>query len=264
MKQYLDLITDVMTTGIETGDRTGVGCRAAIGKHFHWDMQNGFPLLTTKRVSFHNILHELLWFISGDTNVKYLHDHGVTIWDEWADANGELGPIYGKQWRSWETSSGKIIDQLNLAVKEVAKKSNSRRIVISAWNPGELDRMALYPCHALFQFHVLGDKVHLTLYQRSGDLFLGVPYNIASYGLLLEMVASVCGMQAGGLHITFGNLHIYKNHYEQIATQSGREPKKLPTLEINKDVTNIFTFEEKDFTLLNYESWPAIKAPVAV
>lgn len=264
MQNYLALLEDVLTTGVDIPDRTGVGCRAAVGKQIQLDLANGFPLLTTKKVSFKNILHELLWMVSGDTNTDYLHEHGVTIWDEWANAKGDLGPIYGKQWRSWPTTDGRIVDQLSQAVKDLINNQHSRRIVINSWNVSELQDMALPPCHLLYQFHVLGEKVHITVYQRSADLFLGLPYNIASYATLLMMVASVCGYTPGTVTIFIGNAHIYSNHFDQVVKQKFRKPYPLPTLQLNPDIKNIFAFIEEDFTLSNYMHWPAIPADVAV
>ena len=242
MKQYLDLLRHVREHGVLKHDRTGVGTKSVFGYQMRFDLSEGFPLLTTKKVHLRSIIYELLWFISGDTNIKYLHDHGVSIWDEWADENGDLGPVYGHQWRAWPAPDGKTIDQLS----------------------AEVDRMALPPCHTLFQFYVADGRLSCQLYQRSADLFLGVPFNIASYALLTMMIAQVCGYKAGDFVHTFGDAHIYLNHFEQVDLQLSREPRPLPVMKINPDVKDIFSFKYEDFTLEGYDPWPAIKAPVAV
>jgi thymidylate synthase len=229
-----------------------------------FNLSDGFPLLTTKKMHLKSIIYELLWFIAGDTNIRYLQDHGVTIWDEWADENGDLGPVYGHQWRSWPAPDGRSIDQLKQVLETLRTNPSSRRMVISAWNPGELDKMALPPCHCLFQFYVADGKLSCQLYQRSADTFLGVPFNIASYALLTMMMAQVCGLQPGEFIHTFGDAHIYRNHFEQVALQLSREPRPLPTMHLNPDVKSLFDFKYEDFTLEGYDPWPAIKAPVAV
>ena len=229
-----------------------------------FDLSNGFPLLTTKKVHLKSIIYELLWFIAGDTNVKYLQEHGVTIWDEWADENGELGPVYGHQWRSWPTPDGRAIDQLSQVIDQIKNHPDSRRMLVTAWNPGEVDRMALPPCHCLFQFYVAEGKLSCQLYQRSADTFLGVPFNIASYALLTMMIAQVCGLQPGEFIHTTGDTHIYRNHFNQVELQLSRKPRPLPKMKINPDVKSIFDFKYEDFTLEGYDPWPAIKAPVAV
>ena len=229
-----------------------------------FDLSEGFPLLTTKKVHLKSIIYELLWFIAGDTNVKYLQDHGVTIWDEWADADGNLGPVYGHQWRSWPTPDGRAIDQLSMVIDTIKRNPDSRRMLVTAWNPAEVDQMALPPCHCLFQFYVADGKLSCQLYQRSADVFLGVPFNIASYALLTMMIAQVCGLQPGEFVHTTGDTHIYRNHFEQVATQLSREPRPLPRMRLNPDVKSLFDFKYEDFTLEGYDPWPAIKAPVAV
>lgn len=264
MKQYLDLLRHIMEDGTVRHDRTGVGTKSVFGHQMRFNLQDGFPLLTTKKVHLKSIIYELLWFISGDTNIKYLKDHGVSIWDEWADAQGNLGPVYGHQWRSWPTPDGRCIDQLSEAVRMIRTKPDSRRIMVTAWNPGEVDEMALPPCHCLFQFYVADGRLSCQLYQRSADCFLGVPFNIASYALLTMMMAQVCGLQAGEFVHTTGDTHIYLNHFEQVKLQLGREPRELPKMRINPLVKDIFDFKYEDFTLENYDPWPAIKAPVAV
>ena len=264
MKQYLDLLNYIRQNGVMKEDRTGTGTQSVFGYQMRFDLSKGFPLLTTKKVHLKSIIYELLWFIAGDTNVKYLQDHGVTIWDEWADANGELGPIYGHQWRSWPTPDGRAIDQLSQVIDQIKNHPDSRRILVTAWNPGEVDRMALPPCHCLFQFYVAEGKLSCQLYQRSADTFLGVPFNIASYALLTMMIAQVCGLKPGEFIHTTGDTHIYRNHFDQVALQLSREPRPLPTMKINPDVKSIFDFQYEDFTLEGYDPWPAIKAPVAV
>ncbi|MBP5211106.1 MAG: thymidylate synthase [Bacteroidales bacterium] len=264
MRQYLDLLQYICDNGTFKSDRTGTGTKSVFGYQMRFNLNDGFPLLTTKKVHLRSIIYELLWFISGDTNIKYLKDNGVSIWDEWADENGDLGPVYGHQWRSWPTPDGGHIDQLKNVVESLKKNPDSRRHIISAWNVAEVDKMALPPCHSLFQFYVADNKLSCQLYQRSADVFLGVPFNIASYALLTMMIAQVCGYQLGDFVHTFGDVHIYSNHFEQVATQLSREPRPLPTMHINPEVKDIFSFKYEDFTLEGYDPWPAIKAPVAV
>lgn len=264
MKQYLDLLRHIMEHGTVKSDRTGVGTKSVFGYQMRFNLAEGFPLLTTKKVHLRSIIHELLWFIAGDTNIKYLNDNKVTIWDEWADENGDLGPVYGHQWRSWATPQGGKIDQLANVVEQLKKNPNSRRHIVSAWNPGEVDNMALPPCHAMFQFYVADNKLSCQLYQRSADVFLGVPFNIASYALLTQMIAQVCGYELGEFVHTLGDTHIYLNHFEQVETQLSREPRELPKMEINPDVKSIFDFKYEDFNLINYDPHPVIKAPIAV
>lgn len=264
MKQYLDLLRHIMEHGTVKSDRTGVGTKSVFGYQMRFNLAEGFPLLTTKKVHLRSIIHELLWFIAGDTNIKYLHDNKVTIWDEWADENGDLGPVYGHQWRSWATPQGGKIDQLANVVEQLKKNPNSRRHIVSAWNPGEVDNMALPPCHAMFQFYVADNKLSCQLYQRSADVFLGVPFNIASYALLTQMIAQVCGYELGEFVHTLGDTHIYLNHFEQVETQLSREPRELPKMEINPDVKSISDFKYEDFNLINYDPHPVIKAPIAV
>ena len=264
MKQYLDILKDVMFTGVDKSDRTGTGTRSVFGRQMRFNLQEGFPLLTTKKVFLKGVIHELLWFVAGDTNIKYLTDNGVHIWDEWADENGDLGPVYGHQWRSWPDGRGGIIDQLANVVDQIRKNPDSRRLIVSAWNPAEVDDMALPPCHTLFQFYVANGRLSCQLYQRSADLFLGVPFNIASYALLTMMVAQATGLQPGDFVHTLGDAHIYSNHFQQVTEQLQREPRKLPTMDINPEVKDVFAFRYEDFTLKGYDPWPAIKAPVAV
>jgi thymidylate synthase len=264
MKQYLDLLKHIRTNGVMKEDRTGTGTQSVFGYQMRFDLSEGFPLLTTKKVHLKSIIYELLWFIAGDTNVKYLQDHGVTIWDEWADADGNLGPVYGHQWRSWPAPDGRTIDQLSQVIDTIRRNPDSRRMLVTAWNPGEVDQMALPPCHCLFQFYVADGKLSCQLYQRSADVFLGVPFNIASYALLTMMIAQVCGLKPGEFVHTTGDTHIYRNHFEQVATQLSREPRPLPRMLLNPDVKSIFDFKYEDFTLEGYDPWPAIKAPVAV
>ena len=264
MQQYLDLLRHIREHGVMKEDRTGTGTQSVFGYQMRFNLSDGFPLLTTKKVHLKSIIYELLWFIAGDTNVKYLQDHGVTIWDEWADENGNLGPVYGHQWRSWPVPDGRNIDQLSRVVEMIRNNPDSRRMLVTAWNPGEVDRMALPPCHCLFQFYVAEGKLSCQLYQRSADVFLGVPFNIASYALLTLMIAQVCGLQPGEFIHTTGDTHIYKNHFEQVALQLSREPRKLPVMKLNPDVKSLFDFTYEDFTLEGYDPWPAIKAPVAV
>ncbi len=264
MKQYLDLLRHIRAHGVMKEDRTGTGTQSVFGYQMRFDLSDGFPLLTTKKVHLKSIIYELLWFIAGDTNVKYLQDHGVTIWDEWADADGNLGPVYGHQWRSWPTPDGRAIDQLSMVIDTIKRNPDSRRMLVTAWNPAEVDQMALPPCHCLFQFYVADGKLSCQLYQRSADVFLGVPFNIASYALLTMMIAQVCGLQPGEFVHTTGDTHIYRNHFEQVATQLSREPRPLPRMRLNPDVKSLFDFKYEDFTLEGYDPWPAIKAPVAV
>lgn len=264
MKQYLDLLKHIRDNGVVKQDRTGIGTKSIFGYQMRFDLQQGFPLLTTKKVHLKSIIYELLWFISGDTNIKYLKEHGVSIWDEWADTNGDLGPVYGHQWRSWPTPDGKSIDQLANVIETIKNNPDSRRILVSAWNPGEVDKMALPPCHCLFQFYVAEGKLSCQLYQRSADTFLGVPFNIASYSLLTMMIAQVCGLQPGEFIHTTGDTHLYLNHIEQVDLQLSREPKALPKMIINPEVNDLFSFKYEDFRLEGYEPWPTIKAPVAV
>ena len=264
MKQYLDLLRHIRENGVMKEDRTGTGTQSVFGYQMRFDLSEGFPLLTTKKVHLKSIIYELLWFIAGDTNVKYLQDHGVTIWDEWADENGDLGPVYGHQWRSWPAPDGRTIDQLSMVIDTIRRNPDSRRMLVTAWNPAEVDKMALPPCHCLFQFYVADGKLSCQLYQRSADVFLGVPFNIASYALLTMMIAQVCGLQPGEFVHTTGDTHIYRNHFEQVATQLSREPRPLPRMRLNPDVKSLFDFKFEDFTLEGYDPWPAIKAPVAV
>ena len=264
MQQYQTLLKHILETGTQKTDRTGTGTTSIFGYQMRFNLNDGFPMVTTKKIHLKSIIHELLWFINGDTNVKYLNENGVKIWDEWANENGDLGPVYGKQWRSWGTHDGKVIDQLKQVIETLKKSPDSRRILVSAWNVGELSEMALLPCHALFQFYVADNKLSCQLYQRSADVFLGVPFNIASYALLTMMIAQVCDLQLGDFIWTGGDTHIYSNHYEQVQTQLAREPKALPTMKINPNVKDIFNFNYEDFELLNYEPYPGIKAPVAV
>lgn len=264
MKQYLDLLKEIRENGVVKTDRTGVGTMSVFGHQMRFDLSEGFPLLTTKKVFLKGIIYELLWFLRGDTNIKYLLDHNVHIWDEWADENGNLGSVYGKQWRSWETTDGRVVDQISDLVDLIKNHPDSRRMLVCAWNPGEIDKMALPPCHCLFQFYVANGKLSCQLYQRSADMFLGVPFNIASYALLTMMLAQVCGLEPGEFIHTTGDTHIYLNHLEQVDLQLSREPRKLPKMKINPDVKSIFDFEYEDFTLEDYDPYPAIKAPVAV
>ncbi|WP_320200431.1 thymidylate synthase [Agrobacterium sp. rho-13.3] len=264
MKQYLDLLAHVMNTGSDRGDRTGTGTRSVFGYQMRFDLSEGFPVLTTKKLHLRSIIHELLWFLKGDTNIAYLKENGVSIWDEWADENGNLGPVYGAQWRSWPAPDGRHIDQIALLIEGLKTNPNSRRHIVSAWNPALVDDMALPPCHCLFQFYVSDGKLSCQLYQRSADIFLGVPFNIASYALLTLMVAQVTGLKPGDFVHTLGDAHIYSNHFEQAELQMTRTPKALPTLWINPDVTSIFDFKFEDFKLQNYEADSSIKAPIAV
>ena len=264
MRAYLDLLRHVLEHGTEKSDRTGTGTRSVFGWQMRFDLAEGFPLVTTKKLHLKSIIHELIWFLQGDTNVGYLKDNGVSIWDEWADEHGDLGPVYGAQWRSWPTADGGTVDQMRWLVDEIKRNPDSRRLVISAWNVGELPRMALMPCHALFQFYVADGKLSCQLYQRSGDIFLGVPFNIASYALLTHMVAQVCGLGVGDFVHTLGDAHLYNNHVEQARLQLAREPRPLPTLALNADVRSLFDFRYEDVAITGYDPHPAIKAPVAV
>lgn len=264
MKQYLDLLQYILDNGIEKNDRTGVGTRSVFGYQMRFDLQKGFPLVTTKKLHLRSIIYELLWFIHGDTNIKFLHDNNVSIWDEWADENGDLGPIYGKQWRRWEGKDGKVIDQLSWVINEIIKNPNSRRLIVSAWNVAEISEMKLPPCHVLFQFYVVNNKLSCQLYQRSADIFLGVPFNIASYSLLTHMIAQVTGLQVGEFIHTFGDVHLYLNHIEQAKLQLSREPFPLPQLKLNPDIKNIDDFKFEDIEIINYQAHPSIKADVAV
>jgi thymidylate synthase len=264
MKQYLDLLDHVIKTGIEKTDRTGTGTISIFGYQMRFDLEEGFPLLTTKKLHLKSIIHELLWFISGDTNTRYLNENGVRIWNEWADKNGNLGPVYGYQWRSWPAGDGKKIDQLSNVIRSIKESPDSRRHIVSAWNVGDLDRMALPPCHLLFQFYVAGGKLSCQLYQRSADIFIGVPFNIASYALLTYMVAQATGLKPGDFVHTFGDAHIYLNHIGQVKLQLTREPFKLPVMEINPDVTDILKFRYEDFTLKDYIAHPHIRGEIAV
>ncbi|MCK8493031.1 MULTISPECIES: thymidylate synthase [Spirosoma] len=264
MQQYHDLLRHILATGTRKTDRTGTGTISVFGYQMRFNLQDGFPLLTTKKVHTKSIIHELLWFIKGDTNIKYLKDNGVSIWDDWADENGDLGPVYGRQWRSWATTDGRTIDQLSDVLKQLKNSPDSRRMIVSAWNPADVPGMALPPCHALFQFYVADGKLSCQLYQRSADVFLGVPFNIASYALLTMMIAQECGLEPHEFIWTGGDTHLYLNHLEQVETQLSREPRPLPTMRLNPAVRSIFDFAYEDFTLENYNPYPAIKAPVAV
>ncbi|OFY44614.1 MAG: thymidylate synthase [Bacteroidetes bacterium GWF2_40_14] len=264
MKTYLSLLKHIMENGTLKSDRTGTGTKSVFGYQMRFDLGNGFPLLTTKKLHLKSIIHELLWFIAGDTNTKYLKDNGVSIWDEWADANGDLGPVYGSQWRSWHKADGGSVDQLSALIEGIKNNPDSRRHIISAWNVGEIDKMALPPCHALFQFYVADGRLSCQLYQRSADVFIGVPFNIASYALFTMMVAQVCGLKPGEFVHTFGDAHIYINHFEQVKLQLSREPRPLPKMLINPDVKDIFSFKYEDFKLDGYDPYPGIKAPIAV
>ncbi|MCQ2167424.1 MAG: thymidylate synthase [Bacteroidales bacterium] len=264
MKQYLDLLQKILDEGVEKSDRTGVGTKSIFGHQMRFDLQEGFPLLTTKKVHLKSIIYELLWFISGSTNVRWLQENKVSIWDEWADENGDLGPVYGKQWRSWQTPDGRSIDQLSQVIETIRNNPDSRRIIVCAWNPSDVDRMALPPCHCFFQFYVADGKLSCQLYQRSADTFLGVPFNIASYALLTMMVAQVCGLKPGEFVHTTGDTHLYLNHLEQAREQLSRQPRTLPQMKMNPEVKSIFDFKYEDFELVGYDPWPAIKAPVAV
>lgn len=264
MKQFHDLMRHVLEHGVKKEDRTGTGTISVFGYQMRFNLEEGFPLLTTKKLHTKSIIHELLWFLQGDTNIKYLKDNGVSIWDEWADANGNLGPVYGHQWRSWPTKDGKTIDQITKVVEMIKKTPDSRRLIVSAWNVADIDNMKLPPCHAFFQFYVANGKLSCQLYQRSADIFLGVPFNIASYALLTMMMAHVCGLKAGEFVHTFGDAHLYSNHIEQTKLQLSRDCRPLPTMKINPNVKSIFDFKFEDFTLENYDPHPHIKAAVAV
>jgi thymidylate synthase len=264
MKQYLDLLRHVLEHGSEKSDRTGTGTRSVFGWQMRFDLAQGFPLVTTKKLHLRSIIHELLWFLKGDTNVAYLRDNKVTIWDEWADADGELGPVYGKQWRRWNGADGGEIDQIRWVVEEIKRNPDSRRLIVSAWNVADLPRMALMPCHTMFQFYVANGRLSCQLYQRSGDIFLGVPFNIASYALLTHMVAQVCGLGVGDFVHTLGDAHLYSNHFEQAREQLARAPRPLPRLRLDPRVADLFAFTFDDIAIEGYDPWPAIKAPVAV
>ncbi|RIK86979.1 MAG: thymidylate synthase [Planctomycetota bacterium] len=264
MQQYLALLDQVLTSGVRKNDRTGTGTRSVFGYQMRFDLGRGFPLVTTKKLHVRSIIYELLWFLRGDTNIKYLTDHGVTIWNEWADEQGDLGPVYGKQWRSWATPDGGAIDQMRDLVDQIKRRPDSRRLVVSAWNPADVPRMALPPCHLLFQFYVAEGRLSCQLYQRSADVFLGVPFNIASYALLTMMVAQVTGLEPGDFVHTLGDAHLYDNHLEQARLQLARQPRPLPSMRLNPAVTDLFAFRYEDFELRNYDPHPHIKAPVAI
>ncbi|RFM36589.1 thymidylate synthase [Chitinophaga silvisoli] len=264
MEQYLNLLQHILDQGAVKTDRTGTGTISCFGAQLRFNLQEGFPLVTTKKLHLKSIIYELLWFLKGDTNIKYLKDNGVRIWDEWANENGDLGPVYGKQWRSWETKDGKVIDQIADAINTIKKNPDSRRIIVTAWNPADLPAMALSPCHCLFQFYVADGRLSCQLYQRSADVFLGVPFNIASYALLTMMIAQVCDLEPGDFVHTFGDVHLYSNHIEQAKLQLSRTPYPLPQMKINPEKKDIFSFEYEDFELVNYQFHPHIKAPVAV
>ncbi len=270
MKQYLDLLQDILDNGTDKSDRTGTGTRSVFGRQVRYDLAKGFPLLTTKKVHLKSIIYELLWFLQGDTNIKYLNDNGVSIWDEWADENGDLGPIYGKQWTAWEGKEGPPINQIEQLIHDIKTTPDSRRLIVSGWNVADLQTLikgkktAPPPCHTIFQFYVVNNKLSCQLYQRSADVFLGVPFNIASYALLTMMIAQVTNLELGEFIHTFGDLHIYNNHFDQVHLQLSREPKSLPTMEINPAVKSIFDFQFSDFNLINYDPYPGIKAPIAI
>ena len=270
MKQYLDLLKDILDNGTDKGDRTGTGTKSVFGRQMRFNLEDGFPLLTTKKMHLKSIIYELLWFLQGDTNIKYLNDNGVTIWNEWADENGDLGPIYGKQWIKWKASDGEEINQIAVAVDMLKNNPNSRRIIVSGWNVGDLQilisgkKTAPPPCHTIFQFYVVNNKLSCQLYQRSADIFLGVPFNIASYSLLMMMMAQVCDLKLGDFVHTFGDVHIYNNHFNQVKLQLERSPKQLPRMKINSNVKNIFKFKFEDFILENYDPYPLIKAPISI
>ena len=264
MKQYLDLMQHILDHGVDKGDRTGTGTKSVFGHQMRFDLSEGFPLVTTKKVHLRSIIHELLWFIKGESNIKYLKDNGVSIWDEWADENGELGPVYGVQWRSWQKQDGGVVDQLSELIHTIKTNPNSRRMIISAWNVAEIENMALPPCHTLFQFYVADGKLSCQLYQRSADVFLGVPFNIASYALFTMMLAQVCDLKPGDFVHTLGDAHLYNNHFEQSKLQLSREPRPLPTMKLNPEVKDLFDFKYEDFTLENYDPHPHIKGAVAV
>jgi len=264
METYLDLMRHILKEGVVKGDRTGTGTKSVFGYQMRFDLAEGFPMVTTKKLHLPSIVHELLWFLKGDTNVRYLQEHGVRIWNEWADEQGNLGPVYGKQWRRWEAKDGRVIDQIQQAIEAIKTNPNSRRIIVSAWNVGELEDMALMPCHAFFQFHVAEGKLNCQLYQRSADVFLGVPFNIASYALLTHMMAQVCDLEAGTFVHTLGDAHLYNNHLEQAALQITRDPLPLPTLRLNPDIRDIDAFTYEDIEVVGYEHHPHIKAPISV
>jgi len=264
MRHYLDLMQHILDEGTKKTDRTGTGTLSIFGHQLRFDLGKGFPLVTTKKLHLRSIIYELLWFLAGETNVRFLNENKVTIWDEWADANGELGPVYGYQWRSWPAADGRHIDQISNVIAEIQRNPDSRRHVVSAWNVGDLEKMALQPCHALFQFYVANGRLSCLMYQRSADVFLGVPFNIASYALLTMMVAQVCGLEPGELILTLGDAHLYSNHLDQAREQLGRDPRPLPTMKLNPEVRSIFDFKFSDFTLESYDPHPAIKAPIAV
>lgn len=264
MQQYLDLLSRILNEGVHKGDRTGTGTLSVFGNQMRFDLRDGFPLLTTKKLHLKSIIYELLWFLRGDTNIHYLQEHGVRIWNEWADENGELGPVYGHQWRSWPDYKGGTIDQITNVLEQIKHNPNSRRMLVTAWNPAEVDEMALPPCHCLFQFYVADGRLSLQLYQRSADTFLGVPFNIASYALLLQMMAQVTGLEAGEFIHTTGDTHLYSNHLEQAKLQLTRTPRPLPKMKINPDVKDLFTFKYEDFELIDYNPYPHISAEVAV
>ena len=264
MLQYHTLVQHIIDHGAEKTDRTGTGTKSIFGYQMRFNLAEGFPMVTSKKLHLKSIIYELLWFLNGDTNIKYLNENGVRIWDEWADANGDLGPVYGKQWRSWEGANGVVIDQISELIQQIKKTPDSRRLIVSAWNVGDLSKMALMPCHNMFQFYVADGKLSCQLYQRSADVFLGVPFNIASYALLTMMIASICDLEYGDFVHSFGDVHLYNNHIEQANLQLSRTPFPLPTMKINKGVKDIFSYQFSDFTLENYQSHPSIKAPVAV
>jgi thymidylate synthase len=264
MRQYLELLRHVLEHGVDKADRTGTGTRSVFGWQMRFDLAQGFPLVTTKKLHLKSIVHELIWFLRGETNVRYLKDNGVSIWDEWADVDGELGPVYGKQWRSWSAPDGRTIDQIAWVVDEIRRNPDSRRLIVSAWNVADLPRMALQPCHTMFQFYVADSRLSCQLYQRSGDIFLGVPFNIASYALLTQMVAQVTGLGPGDFVHTLGDAHLYSNHFEQAREQLSREPKSLPKLVLNPDVRSLFDFRYEDVAIIDYAPHPAIRAPVAI
>lgn len=264
MRQYLDLVQNILDHGVKKGDRTGTGTLSMFGYQMRFNLQDGFPLLTTKKLHLKSIIYELIWFLNGDTNIKYLNDHGVRIWDEWADERGELGPVYGAQWRSWNTGDGRSVDQISQVIEQIKTNPDSRRLIVSAWNVAEIENMALPPCHTLFQFYVANGRLSCQLYQRSADVFLGVPFNIASYALLTMMIAQICDLEAGDFVHTLGDAHLYLNHLEQARLQLTRQPYPLPQMRINPAVKSIFDFEYADFELLNYQAHPSIKAEISV
>ncbi len=264
MKQYLDLLNNVLESGNLKEDRTGTGTKSIFGYQMRFNLQEGFPLITTKKLHLRSIIHELLWFLQGNTNIDYLHQNKVTIWDEWANENGDLGPVYGKQWRAWETKEGKAVDQISELIEQIKTNPNSRRLLVNAWNVGEINNMALPPCHILFQFYVANGKLSCQLYQRSADIFLGVPFNIASYAILTHMIAQVCNLEVGDFVHTIGDAHLYTNHFDQARLQLSRSPYPLPELKLNKEIKNIFDFRFEDIEIINYQSHPTIKAPIAI